>query len=408
MLLRVTKVVGGNSASDPRPSPDPPLHACLATADVRQPASSSSGDRGDDDDAAAAAAATQGGSQLIGGIPHAVIPASPLPPGAEHRTSGEVLTVGRKNCTATLDDKCVSRTHATIALLSNRHPRPPGDGSSGGGGASSSSSLLLYDGRIMMEYGTPSTPEEMRACESSTTGVICVIRDMGSKFGTYVSVDEAIPAEHSSGNDDGDGGAGEDDETGDETDDEGGGGADGRRVDYVELTEKQVRAVHLLSDDRDSNDDDVATTARTLPRFQKLGENQSRPLLQLSHSAMSSSSSSSTTTSSSAGPRHVVVLFGPQGSAIRLSLVPLTLTFSRIKPFDLDPILASLHYVGASHSVQWDVGKSTHLVAPEKTAAAKGIMAWACRRPVVTMGYVEAMLRRRDAREGLPMEEEYW
>ena len=386
MLLRVTKVIGGNSASDPRPSPDPPLHACLATADVH-------------DDAAA----TRGGSQLIGGIPHAVIPASPLPPVAEHRTSGEVLTVGRKNCTATLDDKCVSRTHATIALLSNRHPRPPGDdASSGGGGAPSSSSLLLYDGRIMMEYGTPSTPEEMRACESSTTGVICVIRDMGSKFGTYVSVDGAILPEHSSGNDDGGGGAGEDDETGDETDDEGGGGAAaGRRVDYVELTEKQVRAVRLLTDDCDSNDDDAATTARTLPRFQKLGENQSRPLLQLSHSAMSSSSSSSSTSD-------VVVLFGPQGSAIRLSLVPLTLTFSRIKPPDLDPILASLHYVGASHSFQWDVGKSTHLVAPEKTAAAKGIMAWACRRPVVTMGYVEAMLRRRDAREGLPREEDYW
>ena len=130
------------------------------------------------------------------------------------------------------------------------------------------------------------------------------------------------------------------------------------------------------------------------------------PLLQLSHSA--SSSSSSTTSTSSAGPRHVILLFGPQGSAIRLSLVPLTLTFSRIKPPDLDPILASLHYVGASHSVQWDVGRSTHLVAPEKTAAAKGIMAWACRRPVVTTGYVEAMLRRRDAREGLPREEDYW
>ena len=63
MLLRVPKVIGGNSASDPRPSPDPPLHACLATADVH-------------DDAAA----TRGGSQLVGGIPHAVIPASPPAP----------------------------------------------------------------------------------------------------------------------------------------------------------------------------------------------------------------------------------------------------------------------------------------------------------------------------------------
>ena len=34
-----------------------------------------------------------------------------------------------------------------------------------------------------MEYGTPSTPEEIAACESSRSGVICVLRDLGSKFG---------------------------------------------------------------------------------------------------------------------------------------------------------------------------------------------------------------------------------
>ena len=361
MLLRVTKVSGGNTAADPRPSHDPPLHACLSTAVApeRHAADSSGG--------------SLGGSQLIGGVPHAVVPLSP-PPNSADDFSGEILTVGRKDCAVTLEDKCVSRTHATIALLSNRPP------------VEQTGRALLLDGlddlddrRVMMEYGTPSTPEEKRACEASTSGVICVVRDKGSKFGTYVSVDETLSTGCSRGSND------DDDETGDETDDGGDGAAE--RIGYVELTEKQIRAVRLLSDDG-------GTTTAT-PKFQRLGENQSRPLLQLSHSG------------SSSGPRHAFVLFGPQGSAIRLSLVPLTLTFSRIKAPELDPILASLHYVGASHSLEWDVRNSTHLVAPEKTAAAKGIMAWACRRPVVTTGYVEALLRRRDAREGLPREEDY-
>jgi hypothetical protein len=34
-----------------------------------------------------------------------------------------------------------------------------------------------------MEYGTPITPEEIAACDSSPNGVICVLKDLGSKFG---------------------------------------------------------------------------------------------------------------------------------------------------------------------------------------------------------------------------------
>ena len=39
-----------------------------------------------------------------------------------------------------------------------------------------------------MEYGTPSTPEEIAACDSSPSGVICVLRDLGSKFGEFWTV----------------------------------------------------------------------------------------------------------------------------------------------------------------------------------------------------------------------------
>ena len=34
-----------------------------------------------------------------------------------------------------------------------------------------------------MEYGTPVSPEEIAACESSPSGIICVLKDLGSKFG---------------------------------------------------------------------------------------------------------------------------------------------------------------------------------------------------------------------------------
>lgn len=39
----------------------------------------------------------------------------------------------------------------------------------------------------MMEYGTPSTPEELDACDSSENGIICILKDLGSKFGKFVT-----------------------------------------------------------------------------------------------------------------------------------------------------------------------------------------------------------------------------
>ena len=38
------------------------------------------------------------------------------------------------------------------------------------------SANTLLDGRVMMEYGKTTTPEEIYACETSDTGVICVVR----------------------------------------------------------------------------------------------------------------------------------------------------------------------------------------------------------------------------------------
>jgi hypothetical protein len=36
-----------------------------------------------------------------------------------------------------------------------------------------------------MEYGEPTTQEEIEACDSSEHGVICVLKDLGSKFGKW-------------------------------------------------------------------------------------------------------------------------------------------------------------------------------------------------------------------------------
>ncbi|KAL9179466.1 hypothetical protein ACHAXT_008756 [Thalassiosira profunda] len=360
MLLRVDKTVGGTTDAHPAPPSGPPLHACLATAPVDGAgASPGSGSGGD---------ATQGATQGAGVVS--------LASGgdAEPNKTGTILTVGRKNCVATVDDKCVSRGHATIALLS----KDPLDEE-----ALAAAKVLMDDGgaeRAVMEYGAPSTPEEVRACETSPTGVICVVRDRGSKFGTFVSVDEGLLKENQA-NDAANTAKAGGDETGDETDDEGGAA---KGVNLHQLTEKQARAAELLS----GND-----TATGAPKFVRLEANQSFPLLQLSHSSASSP--------------HVIILFGPQGSGIRLSLLPLRFTFSRVKKAELDPLLAALHYVGGAHSTQWDAKKSTHLVAPDKTAAAKGIMAWASRRPVVTKAFIEALLGRTAAGDELPKEEDY-
>ncbi|KAL7554365.1 hypothetical protein ACHAWF_017812 [Thalassiosira exigua] len=376
MLLRVDKVRGGNGPSDPRPSPDPPLHACLATASV-----------GGGGGGGGAATQTQGGTQFQssagaggGGT------GSGGGGGDDGGGRGDVLAVGRKGCDASLDDKCVSRSHATIALLSDR-PLPDGD-------STAAARKLLGDDRVatMMEYGRPSTPEEERACATSPTGMICVVRDRGSKFGTYVGVDEGLLRKYGSANANaGDDGGGKDDgsDTGDETDD---GNDAPSGIPFAELTPKQLGAVRLLSGDDDGADSDDASELK----FVKVPSRGSMPLLQLSHSDHLASP-----------PPRVVLLFGPQGSAILLSLLPLHLAFSRVKKPALDPLLACLRYVGARRTEPWDPATSTHLVTPEKTAAAKGIMAWATRKPCVTGRWVEALLDRRGCGDPLPREEEY-
>ena len=337
MMLRIDKVIGGQTSADPRPSPDRPIYACLATAT-----------------ATATATANPGGGGGDGGDVNTNTAAAA--DGMSNADSGEIASVGRKNCIVIIDDKCVSRRHAVIALLSNRPLGLRNDGAAAATSGSSRSSLL--DGRVMMEFGTPTTPEEIKACETSPSGTICVVKDMGSKFGTYVSVDENLlrKYEHAGANTNR-GEEGEDgDETGDdETDDE---GVNVKGVDYVELSEKQARAVRLLQHQHSHQNDDSS-----LPKFRKLQEKQSMPLLQLSQS--------DTTTSNTS---HVTILFGPQGSGIRLSVVPLLFTFSRMKLQDdskVDCLLASLRYIGASHLQQWDVKRSTHLIAQAKIAGAK-------------------------------------
>ena len=168
MLLRIDKLCGKADGPSSPPS-DPPIHVCLATASVQEgtsPASGSSPDDNNNDNNAAAAD---------------VIPGSPKELGINY--TGEIAAVGRKNCMVNIEDKSMSRTHATIALLSNK-TLDPND--------VAPASSLLADGRVMMEYGKPTTPEEIHACETSDTGVICVVRDKGSKFGTYISVDENL------------------------------------------------------------------------------------------------------------------------------------------------------------------------------------------------------------------------
>jgi len=181
------------------------------------------------------------------------------------------------------------------------------------------------------------------------------------------------------------------DETGDETDDE---GANDTTINYVTLTEKQVQAIHILTN---RNNNNKRSSSTTTPRFQKVEANKSVPLLSLSHSSSSISSS----------PPHVIILFGAIGSAIRLSLLPLQFTFSSITPKTLlQSYIDSLHYIGASHN-QWDVNQSTHLVALEKKANAKAITAWASGKPVVTLGYIDALLGRKELHDVLPKEEDY-
>ncbi len=225
-------------------------------------------------------------------------------------------------------------------------------------------------------------------------------------LGTFVQVDEDLleattpritNSKQSAGTNEKDSGG---DETGDETDDEGVPNA--KIINYHTLTEKQALAVQMLSNNNTSNS---SSSGSDIPKFQKVETNKSIPLLSLSHHHSSKKQSSS---SSSHDPPHVIILLGSVGSAIRLTLLPLSFTFSSITPKStLQSYISSLHYIGAQYN-QWDVNMSTHLVALEKKANAKAITAWACGdKHSVTLGYVDALLGRRKLVDGLPKEEDY-
>ena len=344
MLLRITQVSGGNSESHPHSSSQI-LHACLATG--ASPNNESSGNT----QQAAETQATNGTA------------VTPEPEGC-----GEIFTAGRKNCTVVIDDKCVSRRHASVRLLGNTNVDA--------GALSQATSLAA------LEFGKPESDEEKAAVASSRTGVICVVKDCGSKFGTYVSVDEGLNAKVF-GNKQKHTINGDGDDTGDETDDD----AALNSVKYVDLTEKQSKAVRMLGD-----------TGRELPKFQKMDMNSSTILLPLSHSMDETKSMKDS---------HVTILFGPQGSGIRLTLIPLQFTFSRLASKDQDRLLSRLHTIGATHTPQWDVANSTHLVTKENKATAKHIMAWACCKPTVTQDYVLALLTRQSCNDAMPREEDY-
>lgn len=367
MLLRVDYITGGSKPDDPKPSSlsTAPLHACLATATPPEPTPEARANSGN------SSAATN---------TSAFAPAADVAP-------GEILTIGRKNSHVTLDDKCVSRGHASIRLVSKTYGSNGGSGD-GNENKSTTISLQLPDdsnGRITMQFAAPSTPEERRLCDSSMNGVIAVLVDKGSKFGTFVSVDKDLVREfqqqHSkdSGSHDND----DADETADETD-AGEGESNALAAQYAELSGKQARAVKLLS----GSGNPVYSSGTT--KFRRLEIKKSIPLLGLSHESKSRTSSN-VFTSDSPTPHHVIILFGPQGSGVRLSLLPLQFTFSRVPTDVQSSLISTLPYIGATHSSQWDVRNSTHLVTSELKATAKHIMAWVSSRQYCnfhSFGYV--------------------
>ncbi|KAL7466449.1 hypothetical protein ACHAXS_006748 [Conticribra weissflogii] len=382
MLLRVDYITGGSKPDDPKPSSlsTVPLHACLATA------------------APPCTTTTRHVTRSVSADSNPSFSTS-----AADVSPGEIITIGRKNSHVTLDDKCVSRGHASIRLVSKKYGNGGNFGDENGNNSTTISLQLPDDdnGRITMQFAAPSTSEERRLCDSSTNGVIAVLVDKGSKFGTFVSVDEDLEREfqqqHSkdSGSHDDDDG----DETADETD-AGGGENNALTAQYAELSDKQTRAVKLLSGSA-SSDSGSGTT-----KFRRLQAKQSIPLLGISHERKSKSSSNYSKSKSNSSP-HVIVLFGPQGSGVRLSLLPLQFTFSRVSTEVQSSLISTLPYIGATHSTQWDVHKSTHLVTSELKATAKHIMAWACRRPTVTIHYIHALLSRTSPHQPLPDESDF-
>ncbi len=296
---------------------------------------------------------------------------------ASHHTDGILFNVGRKKADVIFEnERSVSRSHCSLRIISS-------------GGAKKTKKKASDN---QNHPKTPETDEEVQACDEAADGLVAVLDDLGSKFGTKVYMEKQTTSKSNLSDDDDN-----DSTTDDETDDEGGAGG-GNTSQFSRGANSQSGGsaggggVGIL----------LQGPNQIVKPLEKNGSIILAPLSLHPHEESSSSLSSSPSP-----PLSVTVQCG--NAYFKITRIPLEFCTSRIQAKEKKEIESLLPTIGATLSSTFECNTITHLITPDRISTAKSISAWALNVPIVTSDYVKALAERTDAKDVLPQgcEEEY-
>ena len=290
---------------------------------------------------------------------------------ANNAEQGTLFHVGRKYADVEFtNEKSVSRKHCRVRIISSN------------GASGSKDAILSPKSRKNKDHPSyhhepsfPSTEEERNACESTTDGIIFILEDLGSKFGTriyYEKSHDVIAAAATSASTPTDPNASDEN---DETDDE----------QFPSQGQQSSSLPSVLNLDMDSY---------TMKTVEKNG-----------HLILHCLSSYQQTSISPPPLKNVVVQCG--SAYFTISRIPMEFCTSRISASSKKKLESVAPYIGAIVTNVVHPKTMTHLVAPDQMSSAKNISAWIMNVPVVTEAYVYAIADRKQGSDPMPKVEDY-
>jgi hypothetical protein len=284
---------------------------------------------------------------------------------------GCLLRVGRKTGNVIFEkDKTVSRSHCLVRCIST-NPN------------------LNVDHAMKPRTGT----EEEEACDASKYGM-CLVLENASKAGTFVAVADTSAAATDSKDEE------EKEDGGDsDTDEEGISQQSRSNANSHAAVAGGAGAAGSLDDLPPLSSATQSFWGSSPVKFIKLDAGDTH-ILDLEGSGNHCTSNGD---EASSDIKTVFVQFGRGESTIAITLIPLHIAFSRVKPRDLAEWQPKLPLLGALPVPDNLPSKSTtHLVTTERTPGAKQLIAFQLEIPMVSLLFLQAMMDRSSPADPLP------
>jgi len=259
---------------------------------------------------------------------------------SNHHKDNTLLTIGRKNTDITFaSERSVSRNHCVIRLISRN----------------------AKDG-VENSPGTPSSGDEMEACESSADGMAVVLEDLNSKFGTSVFLDKEMDIPQQKCQSDS------------ETDDE----DVGVSMVHSQFSSTSMVPGYLKNKIKKKVQGKFILTSLSLQKDDKSGIKSLFTTIQCGN------------------------------LVLNITRIPLEICHTQLKAGDKKRLGDACKKIGATITSKINNLTTKYLIAPEqRTPTFKTIYAWMHQIPVVSMSFVDASLNRNNPDDAMPNTEDY-